>query len=113
MLGLSFPNEQAEAFAAAADFQPLSPVQLADLRPRSPGHRRQRRLLVEPGWEVIGRVSRLISLPEAPNVIYQFLKFLLLAKQCLFTDRHGWEKQLLNARQPKIWSSVEMPHGIE
>ena len=32
LLGLSFPNEQDAAFAAATDFRPLSPPQLADIR---------------------------------------------------------------------------------
>ena len=35
LLGLSFPNEQAEAFAAAADFKPLSDEQLAHIRQRA------------------------------------------------------------------------------
>jgi aryl-alcohol dehydrogenase-like predicted oxidoreductase len=35
LLGLSFPNEQSEAFAAAADFKPLSDKQLADIRQRA------------------------------------------------------------------------------
>jgi aryl-alcohol dehydrogenase-like predicted oxidoreductase len=35
LLGLSFPNEQSEAFAAAADFVPLSTEQLANIRHRA------------------------------------------------------------------------------
>ncbi len=32
LLGMSFPNEQDAAFRAAADFRPLSPRELADIR---------------------------------------------------------------------------------
>ena len=32
LLGLSFPNEQDAAFAAAASFRPLSADQMADIR---------------------------------------------------------------------------------
>jgi aryl-alcohol dehydrogenase-like predicted oxidoreductase len=35
LLGLSFPNEQSEAFTAAADFEPLSLQQLAHIRERA------------------------------------------------------------------------------
>jgi aryl-alcohol dehydrogenase-like predicted oxidoreductase len=35
LLGLSFPNEQDAAFAAAADFQPLSEPAMADIRTRA------------------------------------------------------------------------------
>jgi 1-deoxyxylulose-5-phosphate synthase len=35
LLGLSFPNEQSEAFAAAADFNPLSGEHLTDIRQRA------------------------------------------------------------------------------
>lgn len=35
LLGLSFPNEQDQAFAAAHSFQPLSPEALADIRRRA------------------------------------------------------------------------------
>ena len=35
LLGLSFPNEQDAAFAAASAFEPLSPAQLADVRRRA------------------------------------------------------------------------------
>jgi len=35
LLGLSFPNEQDQAFAAAADFKPLSPAEMADIRQRA------------------------------------------------------------------------------
>jgi aryl-alcohol dehydrogenase-like predicted oxidoreductase len=35
LLGLSFPNEQDAAFAAAADFRPLPPDRMADIRRRA------------------------------------------------------------------------------
>lgn len=35
LLGLSFPNEQDAAFAAAQTFQPLAPEQMADIRARA------------------------------------------------------------------------------
>ena len=35
LLGLSFPNEQDAAYAAARAFQPLSPARLADIRQRA------------------------------------------------------------------------------
>jgi hypothetical protein len=35
LLGLSFPNEQDAAFAAAESFVPLSPEELAQLRERA------------------------------------------------------------------------------
>jgi 1-deoxyxylulose-5-phosphate synthase len=35
LLGLSFPNEQNATFAAARDFQPLTPVQMADIQQRA------------------------------------------------------------------------------
>ena len=35
LLGMSFPNEQDAALAAAASFQPLTPAQLADIRARA------------------------------------------------------------------------------
>ena len=35
LLGLSFPNEQDAAFAAAAEFQPLTPAEMADIRTRA------------------------------------------------------------------------------
>ncbi len=35
LLGLSFPNEQDVAFAAARDFQPLAPAQMQDIRGRA------------------------------------------------------------------------------
>jgi hypothetical protein len=35
LLGLSFPNEQDEAFAAAERFRPLSPEELAEVRRRA------------------------------------------------------------------------------
>jgi aryl-alcohol dehydrogenase-like predicted oxidoreductase len=35
LLGMSFPNEQDAALAAAADFRPLSAVQMADIRARA------------------------------------------------------------------------------
>lgn len=35
LLGLSYPNEQDAAFAAAAGFQPLSPEEMADIRRRA------------------------------------------------------------------------------
>jgi 1-deoxyxylulose-5-phosphate synthase len=35
LLGLSFPNEQQAAFAAAEKFQPLSPEQMADVKRRA------------------------------------------------------------------------------
>ncbi len=35
LLGLSFPNEQDAAFAAAADFRPMSDAEMADLRRRA------------------------------------------------------------------------------
>lgn len=35
LLGLSFPNEQDEAFSAVTAFKPLSPAELADLRRRA------------------------------------------------------------------------------
>jgi len=35
LLGLSFPNEQDAAYAAAGQFQPLSPVMMADIRQRA------------------------------------------------------------------------------
>ncbi|MBS1808426.1 MAG: aldo/keto reductase [Acidobacteria bacterium] len=35
LLGLSFPNEQDAAFAAAQDFQPLSPAQMEEIRQRA------------------------------------------------------------------------------
>ena len=36
LLGMSFPNEQDAAFRAAADFRPLSPRELADIRAGAP-----------------------------------------------------------------------------
>ena len=35
LLGLSFPNEQDAAFAAASEFTPLAPSELARLRERA------------------------------------------------------------------------------
>lgn len=35
LLGLSYPNEQDQAFAAAQSFQPLSPAQMEDIRRRA------------------------------------------------------------------------------
>jgi hypothetical protein len=35
LLGLSFPNEEDAAFAAAAAFEPLAPEDLADVRRRA------------------------------------------------------------------------------
>ena len=35
LLGLSFPNEQDAAFAAARAFEPLTPAAMADLRRRA------------------------------------------------------------------------------
>jgi hypothetical protein len=35
LLGLSFPNEQDAAFAAAEAFEPLTPVEIDDLRRRA------------------------------------------------------------------------------
>jgi len=40
LLGLSFPNEQDAAFAAAADFTPLAPAELAAIRARALDARR-------------------------------------------------------------------------
>lgn len=42
LLGLSFPNEQDEAFAAAASFEPLSDAAMADLRIRAAEARRHK-----------------------------------------------------------------------
>jgi aryl-alcohol dehydrogenase-like predicted oxidoreductase len=42
LLGLSFPNEQDQAFAAAASFAPLAPAQLADIRQRAIDARRDK-----------------------------------------------------------------------
>lgn len=35
LLGLSFPNEQDAAFAAAREFRPLTPDAMADMRKRA------------------------------------------------------------------------------
>jgi hypothetical protein len=35
LLGLSFPNEQSEAFTAAGDFKPLANQQFSDIRQRA------------------------------------------------------------------------------
>jgi hypothetical protein len=35
LLGMSFPNEQDAAFAAAAAFRPLSPAEMATVRSRA------------------------------------------------------------------------------
>lgn len=40
LLGLSFPNEQDQAFASARRFQPLSPAAMADIRTRARDARR-------------------------------------------------------------------------
>ena len=42
LLGLSFPNEQDAAFAAATTFQPLSPAQMEDIRRRAAEARRDK-----------------------------------------------------------------------
>ena len=42
LLGLSFPNEQDAAFAAARSFQPLSPAQMEDIRQRATIARRDK-----------------------------------------------------------------------
>ena len=42
LLGLSFPNEQDAAFAAARSFQPLSPAQMEDVRQRAAIARRDK-----------------------------------------------------------------------
>lgn len=42
LLGLSFPNEQDAAFAAAASFAPLSPAQMEDIRRRAVDARRDK-----------------------------------------------------------------------
>ncbi len=42
LLGLSFPNEQDEAFAAAARFAPLSPARMDDIRRRAAEARREK-----------------------------------------------------------------------
>jgi hypothetical protein len=42
LLGLSFPNEQDQAFAAARTFAPLSDDRLEDIRRRAVGARRDK-----------------------------------------------------------------------
>ncbi|HMO55931.1 MAG TPA: aldo/keto reductase [Roseiflexaceae bacterium] len=42
LLGLSFPNEQDQAFAAAAAFVPLAPAQMAEIRSRAVAARRDK-----------------------------------------------------------------------
>ena len=42
LLGLSFPNEQDDAFAAARSFVPLSAEQMADIRLRAIEARREK-----------------------------------------------------------------------
>lgn len=42
LLGLSFPNEQDQAFAAAHSFRPLSPDQMADIRRRAAKARQEK-----------------------------------------------------------------------
>jgi hypothetical protein len=42
LLGLSFPNEQDEAFAAARSFVPLSPELMDDVRARAIEARREK-----------------------------------------------------------------------
>ena len=42
LLGLSYPNEQDLAFAAAHSFAPLAPAQMADIRHRAIDARRDK-----------------------------------------------------------------------
>jgi 1-deoxyxylulose-5-phosphate synthase len=42
LLGLSFPNEQDAAFAAARSYQPLPPAQMEDIRQRAAIARRDK-----------------------------------------------------------------------